>query len=70
MEQAELAGLKASCMYSGGTIVLSCMGYNDRLPVLMKTVLEELKAFKIDPKRFDLLKDDVRFFLVFSFLFF
>ncbi|CDZ96447.1 related to ste23-metalloprotease involved in a-factor processing [Phaffia rhodozyma] len=57
---ADLAGLKASCMYSGGTIVLSCMGYNDRLPVLMKTVLEELKAFKVDPKRFELLKDDLK----------
>jgi insulysin len=57
---AELAGLKVSVMYSGGNIILSTSGYNDRLGVLMKTAVEKLKAFKIDPERFELLKDDVR----------
>lgn len=57
---AELAGLRMSAMYSGGHIVLSTSGYNDRLPVLMKTAIEKLKGFKIDPERFELLKDDVR----------
>lgn len=57
---AELAGLKVSVMYSGGNIILSTSGYNDRLGVLMRTAVEKLKAFEIDPERFELLKDDVR----------
>lgn len=57
---ADLAGLRSSVMYSGSSIILSTMGYNDKLAALTTTAIKELKEFKVDPKRFELLKDDVR----------
>jgi len=56
---AELAGLRCQIMYSGGSIILSAMGYNDKLPALLETAVLELKNYKVDPERFELLKDDV-----------
>ncbi|KAL7413771.1 Metalloenzyme, LuxS/M16 peptidase-like protein [Mrakia frigida] len=57
---AELAGLRCQIMYSGGSIILSAMGYNDKLPALLETAVLELKNYKVDPERFELLKDDLR----------
>ncbi|CAG2111287.1 unnamed protein product [Medioppia subpectinata] len=54
---AEMAGLWFS-MSSGLTgITLYFGGYNDKLNALVTTILDQLIAFKIDPKRFEVFKD-------------
>ncbi|KAI5950239.1 STE23 [Candida jiufengensis] len=53
---ASLVGLRVSmnCWRDGFAIAVG--GYNHKLPILLKQVLEKFFSFKPDPKRFDLLK--------------
>jgi insulysin len=57
---ADLAGLSYSLHSQLDHFVLSVEGYNDKLPVLQKVVLERLVDFKVEPQRFELIKDRVR----------
>jgi insulysin len=57
---AELAGLGYNIEAQGDAIGLSVDGYNDKLPVLLRYVLEEFKKFKVDGERFELIRDQVR----------
>jgi len=57
-----LAGLGYNVDAQGDHIGLSIDGYNDKLPVLFRTILEKLAAFstEFDPKRFELIKEKTR----------
>lgn len=57
---AELAGLQFSLEYAGDSITLGTVGYNDKLPLLTRKMLELMKAFKADKDRFELTKDQLR----------
>lgn len=56
---AELAGLSYTFDSQADGIVLTVDGYNDKLAVLAKVVFEKMKSLKVDPKRFDIIKDQV-----------
>ncbi|CEH18771.1 related to ste23-metalloprotease involved in a-factor processing [Ceraceosorus bombacis] len=57
---AELAGLGYNIESQADGIGLSVDGYSHKLPVLCRYILEEIAKFKVDPKRFDIIKDSVR----------
>ncbi|KAL4232280.1 hypothetical protein ACF0H5_009851 [Mactra antiquata] len=54
---AEIAGLKYTLSSSNYGINLSVKGYSDKLDVLLKKIVEKMVSFKIDPKRFEILKE-------------
>lgn len=56
---AELAGLSYTFDSQADGIVLTVDGYNDKLAVLAKVVFEQMKSLKVDPKRFEIIKDQV-----------
>ena len=56
---ADLAGLRYNLSPDIYGIQVSVSGYNDKLPVLLATVLEKVKTIKIDPGRFADIKQDV-----------
>ncbi len=56
---AELAGLQFSIDFGGDHITLGTVGYNDKLADLTETMLKLFMEFKIDPERFELIKDQV-----------
>lgn len=57
---ADLAGLAydVNIHAEGISVVLS--GYNDKLIVLLKVVLDKVKALEVQEDRFKVLKDQVR----------
>ncbi|KAK0522926.1 metalloprotease [Tilletia horrida] len=57
-----LAGLGYNVDAYGDHVSLSIDGYNDKLPVLFKTILAKLAAFstELDPQRFELIKEKTR----------
>lgn len=57
---ADLAGLSYRLDSQSDGIIMLIDGYNDKLPVLAKVVLEKMATMQIDPKRFDLIKDQIR----------
>jgi insulysin len=57
---AELAGLGYNIESQGDAIGLSVDGYNDKLPVLLRYILEQFASFKVDKERFEIIKDQVR----------
>ena len=56
---AELAGLGYNIESQADGIGLAVDGYNDKLPVLCKYILETVASFQVDPKRFEIIKDQV-----------
>lgn len=56
---AELAGLSYTFDSQADGIVLTVDGYNDKLAVLAQVVFEKMKTLIVDPKRFDIIKDQV-----------
>ncbi|XP_045188841.2 insulin-degrading enzyme-like [Mercenaria mercenaria] len=54
---AELAGLKYNLNSTAYGVTLSVKGYSDKLHVLLKKILEKMVSFKIDPKRYHILKE-------------
>lgn len=54
---AEIAGLKYNLSSTAYGINLSAKGYSDKLDVLLKKVIEKLVSFKVDPKRYEILKE-------------
>jgi insulysin len=58
---AELAGLGYNIEAQANMIGLSVDGYNDKLPVLVRYILEEFSKFNVaDHARFDIIKDQVK----------
>ncbi|PWN91280.1 hypothetical protein FA10DRAFT_249471 [Acaromyces ingoldii] len=57
---AELAGLGYNIESQADGIGLAVDGYNDKLAVLCRYVLEAVAKFKVDPRRFDIIKDQVK----------
>ena len=57
---ASLAGLGYQLDSQDNSLALTLGGYNDKLDVLLQKILHELVEFKVDPRRFEILKDRVR----------
>ncbi|KAK4701450.1 insulysin, partial [Phenoliferia sp. Uapishka_3] len=57
---AELAGLSYSFDSQADGIVLTIDGYNDKLAVLAEVVFKAISSLKVDPKRFDIIKDQLK----------
>lgn len=56
--EAELAGLGYSIGTSWDALVFNVDGYNQKLYLLMDTILRQLRNLKVDPERFQVLKDE------------
>ena len=54
---AELAGLKYSISATNYGLNLSLSGFSDKMHVLLETVVERMASLKIDPQRFNILKE-------------
>jgi insulysin len=61
---AELAGLQFSIDYAGDSLTVGTVGYNDKLPAMTEKMLNLMRSFKVDPSRFELIRDQVRSRLV------
>lgn len=57
---AELAGLSYQLDTQADGILLTVDGYNDKLEVLAKVVLEKMKDLKVDEERFNLIMDQLK----------
>ena len=57
---AHLAGLDYSMNSTRTGLLISFGGYNDKLSLLIKTVIEKLAAFKIDSARLKVMSEKVR----------
>lgn len=57
---AELAGLQFSIDYAGDSLTVGTVGYNDKLPAMTEKMLNLMRSFKVDPSRFELIRDQVR----------
>ncbi|GAA5990267.1 hypothetical protein JCM5350_000445 [Sporobolomyces pararoseus] len=57
---ADLAGLSYGFEQQGDGILLNADGYNDKLQVLLEVVVKRMKELKVDPKRFEIIKDQMR----------
>jgi insulysin len=57
---ADLAGLRYTFDSQADAILLTIEGYNDKLAVLAKVVLERIRTLKVDPERFSIIMDQVR----------
>lgn len=55
---AELAGLKWELSNTKYGMVLGISGYNNKQHVLLDKIMEKMTNFKIDPKRFEILKEN------------
>ncbi|KAL5021570.1 hypothetical protein ScPMuIL_000725 [Solemya velum] len=54
---ADLAGLHYNLDSTIYGIHLSLKGYNDKLGVLLKKIMQKLTSFQVDPKRYEILKE-------------
>ena len=54
---AELADLKYSVSPTNYGLNLSFSGFNDKIDILLKTVLEKMTSLKVNPQRFNILKE-------------
>ncbi|SJX63498.1 related to STE23-Metalloprotease involved in a-factor processing [Sporisorium reilianum f. sp. reilianum] len=57
---ATLAGLSYMLDSQDQSLALSLSGYNDKIPVLARSILDKLANFQVDPRRFELVKDRVK----------
>ncbi|XP_066145097.1 insulin-degrading enzyme isoform X3 [Euwallacea fornicatus] len=55
---AELAGLKWELINTKYGLILGIGGYNHKQPILLKKIMEKLTNFKVDPKRFNIWKEN------------
>lgn len=56
---AELAGLKYSLEHGTRSITVKLVGYNDKLHPLMAMMMTKMKEFQVDPRRFEVIKENV-----------
>ena len=54
---AELAGLKYNINPSNYGMNVSLSGFSDKMNVLLETVFERIASFRVDPQRFNVLKE-------------
>lgn len=54
---ADLAGLSYNFLSHVGGLYVAVNGYNDKLAVLIKHVLEKVKGLDIDPQRLAVMKE-------------
>ncbi|XP_076461437.1 insulin-degrading enzyme-like [Babylonia areolata] len=54
---AEIAGLGYNLVCSLYGITLEVKGYNDKLEILLKKILDRLTCFTVNPQRFDIIKE-------------
>ncbi len=52
------AFINIQCMF---VCQLSVKGYNDKQHILLKKIIEKIASFEIDEKRFDIMKEAVRY---------
>merc|ERR1712093_958161 len=57
---ADLAGLSYKLDTQADGIIMHIDGYNDKLSVLTEVVLERMRDLKVDPQRFEIIKDQNR----------
>eukprot|EP00122_Pirum_gemmata_P014055 Pgem_evm1s13095 len=57
---ASLAGVLYHLENTTSGLSLNVQGYNHKLKVLLETIIEKMKNFKVDPKRFEPIKDKLR----------
>lgn len=57
---ADLAGLRYGLETQADGILLNLDGYNDKLAVLAKVVMEKMVDLQVDPQRFEIIKDQNR----------
>jgi secreted Zn-dependent insulinase-like peptidase len=57
---ASLAGLDYDVDNGSDGLTVSLSGYNDKLPVLLKVVLERIRSYKVNPERLQVFKEQVR----------
>ncbi|CAG9815290.1 unnamed protein product [Phaedon cochleariae] len=55
---AELAGLKWELINTKYGLILGIGGYNNKQHILLRKIMEKLANFKIDPKRFEIIKEN------------
>jgi secreted Zn-dependent insulinase-like peptidase len=53
---ASIARLSFDLEKVSGALVLRVEGYNEKLAVLLRCVLEKMKSFTVDPKQLDIMK--------------
>ena len=56
---ADIAGLSYSVANADDGIVVAVGGYNDKLDVLLRTVLEKLRDFEVAPDRLPVIAEKV-----------
>jgi len=61
---AELAGLSYGISDASDGLSLAVGGYNEKAHVLLKRVLEKARTLVVDPHRFEVIKEQVPFFVV------
>lgn len=57
---ADLAGLSYKLDTQADGVLMTIDGYNDKLAVLTKVVLEKMATLQVDPKRFEIIKDQIQ----------
>ncbi|KAF9566323.1 insulin-degrading enzyme [Agrocybe pediades] len=57
---ADLAGLSYGLSSHSNGYQITTSGYNDKMSVLIRHVLEKVKALAVDPQRLDVIKEEVR----------
>lgn len=57
---ADLAGLTYKLETQSDGVLLTIDGYNDKLSVLAKVVLEKIAGLEINPQRFEIFKDQLK----------
>lgn len=61
---ADLAGLSYNFVQHTSGLFVSMNGYNDKMTVLVKHVLEKIKGLAVDPTRLAVMKEQVTNLLV------
>ncbi len=57
---ADLAGLCYSVTNQIEGLTVSVSGYNDKIPVLLRIVLEKIRGLQVQPDRLRVVKEEVR----------
>lgn len=57
---ADLAGLSYSVTNQIEGLTVSVSGYNDKIPVLLRIVLEKIRSLQVQPDRLCVVKEEVR----------
>ncbi|XP_045464651.1 insulin-degrading enzyme [Harmonia axyridis] len=55
---AEVAGLKYELINTKYGLILAIEGYNDKQYILLEKIIERLTSFKVNPKRFEIYKEN------------